>query len=108
MYASPAGAGSERWVKAHICGMKSENTGMSLVEVDPRFRVTIPKEVRDALNVREGQKLYVVSYGGAFIMKPVPENKGEALDRVIGSFPFDERAGKKAERWLLREASGER
>jgi AbrB family looped-hinge helix DNA binding protein len=76
---------------------------MSLVEVDPRFRVTIPKDIRKALNVIEGQKLYVVSYGDSLIMKPVPAEPSRRLDQIIGDFQFDRKARAKAEEWLLRQ-----
>lgn len=78
---------------------------MSVVEVDPRFRVTIPKEVRKGLRVSEGQKLYVVSYGGALIMKPIPDDPAAELDRLLGDFRFDAKSRKKAEEWLLKETS---
>ena len=81
---------------------------MSVVEVDPRFRVTIPKEARAALKVKEGQKLYVVSFGGAFIMKPVPDDPAAELDRLLGVFVFDNKAKKRAEKWLLKESGGGR
>ena len=74
-----------------------------MVEVDPRFRVTIPREAREGLKVKEGQKLYVVSYGGAFVMKPLPADPAERLDALIGDFRFDKKARKKAEGWLLKQ-----
>ncbi|MBI3841107.1 MAG: AbrB/MazE/SpoVT family DNA-binding domain-containing protein [Thaumarchaeota archaeon] len=74
---------------------------MSVVEVDPRFRVTIPKEIRAKLRVTEGQKLYVVSFGDSFIMKPVPDDPAHRLDEVLGDFSFDKEARRKAEKWLF-------
>jgi len=77
---------------------------MSLVEVDPRFRVTIPKAVRTKLNVTEGQRLYVVSFGDSLIMRPVPERPAVKLDEILGDLRFDREARKKAERWLFRRS----
>jgi len=81
---------------------------MSVVEVDPRFRVTIPKEVRTKLKVVEGQKLYVVSYGDSLIMKPVPDNPARRLEEIVGNFQFDREKRKEAERWLLGKGKPER
>lgn len=75
-----------------------------MVEVDPRFRVTIPKDVRANLFVKEGQKLYVVSFGGALLMKPVPDDPSAKLDELLGDFRFDLKARKRAEKWLLQKA----
>jgi len=74
---------------------------MSVVEVDPRFRVTIPKEVRAKLKVVAGQKLYVASYGDSLMMKPVPDNPARKLEEIVGNFQFDREKREEAERWLL-------
>jgi|SRR5438128_2386664 len=74
---------------------------MNVVEVDPRFRVTIPKEVRAKLKVVGGQKLYVVSYGDSLMMKPVPDNPPRRLEEIVGNFQFDREKREEAERWLL-------
>jgi AbrB family looped-hinge helix DNA binding protein len=37
---------------------------MQSVTVSPKYQVVIPKTVREALNVRPGQKMQVVEYAG--------------------------------------------
>ena len=38
--------------------------GMQTVTVSPKYQVVIPKTVRDALNLRPGQRMQVVEYEG--------------------------------------------
>jgi AbrB family looped-hinge helix DNA binding protein len=37
---------------------------MQTVTVSPKYQVVIPKEIREALNLRPGQKMQVVEYAG--------------------------------------------
>ena len=37
---------------------------MQSVTVSPKYQIVIPKTVREALNVRPGQKMQVVEYAG--------------------------------------------
>lgn len=76
--------------------------GMKLVEVDERFRVTIPKEVRRSFKVVKGQRFYLVPYGNDLLMKPFPVDADSRLDKVIGKFKLDERTRRTAEKWLLQ------
>ena len=78
--------------------------GMSLVEVDSRFRVTIPSEIRKKVEIREGQAFYLVPYEHGLLMKPVPKNASRKLAELIGDFKFDRRTRRKAEQWLLKQA----
>ncbi|MGA2663653.1 MAG: AbrB/MazE/SpoVT family DNA-binding domain-containing protein [Nitrososphaerales archaeon] len=77
--------------------------GTELAEVDERYRITIPKGVRAAFRVVRGQKFYLVPYGEDILMKPVPADAAERLDRTMGDFPFDRGARRGAEEWLSRE-----
>ena len=43
---------------------------MQLVTVSPKYQVVIPKTVREALNVRPGQKLQVIEYAGRIELVP--------------------------------------
>ncbi len=76
---------------------------MSLVEVDERFRFTLPKEVRESFKVAKGQKLYVITAGNTLIIKKIPEDIPKRLEKIIGKVSFDRSARRKAEEWLLKE-----
>jgi AbrB family looped-hinge helix DNA binding protein len=43
---------------------------MQAVTVSPKFQVVIPKTVREALNLRPGQKMQVVEYVGRIELIP--------------------------------------
>jgi len=43
---------------------------MQLVTVSPKYQIVIPKTVREALNVRPGQKLQVIEYAGRIELIP--------------------------------------
>ena len=76
---------------------------MDLVEVDERYRITIPKGVRATFKVLRGQKFFLTPYGGDILMKPVPADPADKLDSVVGDFHFDRAARRKAEDWLLKQ-----
>jgi len=43
---------------------------MQTVTVSPKYQVVIPKEIRDALKLRPGQKLTVIEYNGRIELIP--------------------------------------
>ena len=43
---------------------------MQTVTVSPKFQVVIPREVREALHLRPGQKMRVVEYAGRIELIP--------------------------------------
>ena len=43
---------------------------MQTVTVSPKFQVVIPREVRDSLHLRPGQKRQVIEYAGRFELIP--------------------------------------
>jgi AbrB family looped-hinge helix DNA binding protein len=43
---------------------------MQSVTVSPKYQVVIPKPVREALNVRPGQKMQVIEYAGRIELIP--------------------------------------
>ena len=43
---------------------------MQSVTVSPKYQVVIPKSVREALNLRPGQKMQVVEYAGRIELIP--------------------------------------
>ena len=77
---------------------------MVVVEMDERYRLTLPKEVREAFKVSEGQKFYIISMGDALLIKRMPQDPPEALRKLLGEFTFDREARRKAEKWLLSQA----
>ena len=43
---------------------------MQSVTVSPKYQVVIPKEIRDALGLRPGQKMRVIEYDGRIELIP--------------------------------------
>lgn len=78
---------------------------MELVEVDDRYRVTIPKDVRRAFRVVKGQRFYLIPYGDDLLMKPLPADAARRLDKVVDDFKFDRETRRKGEKWLQKLAS---
>jgi AbrB family looped-hinge helix DNA binding protein len=44
---------------------------MTIVTVSPEFQVVIPKDVREAVDIRPGQKLRVIAYRNRIELIPV-------------------------------------
>lgn len=76
---------------------------MSIVEVDEKFRVTLPKEVRKSLPPLKGRKVYIVGGLDTVVLKVLPEDPCEALKEILGDFAFDRRAREEAEKWLIEQ-----
>ena len=52
---------------------------MQTVTVSPKYQVVIPKDIREAMQLRSGQKLKVIEYGGRIELIPdrdISELKG--------------------------------
>ena len=52
---------------------------MNTVTVSPKYQVVIPKNIRDALQLRPGQKMKVIAYNGRIELIPdrdISELKG--------------------------------
>jgi len=77
---------------------------MSIVAVDERFRLTLPKEVRTSFKVAKGQKLYVITAGDTLLIKIIPQDVPKKLEKIIGKFTFDRSTRRKAEEWLFKQA----
>ena len=43
---------------------------MQIVTVSPKYQVVIPKEIRDALRLRPGQKMRVIEFDGRIELIP--------------------------------------
>ena len=52
---------------------------MSTVTVSPKYQVVIPKEIRDSMQIKSGQKIQMISYGDRIELipiKPMKEMRG--------------------------------
>ncbi|MFB3920280.1 MAG: AbrB/MazE/SpoVT family DNA-binding domain-containing protein [Terriglobia bacterium] len=65
---------------------------MSTVKVSPKFQVVIPREVRESLGIRVGQRVQVLMYEGRveFVpIKPMKQMRG-FLTGIDTAVPRDE------------------
>jgi len=76
---------------------------LELAEVDGRYRITIPKEIRTTFKVVKGQRFFIVRHGDGLLLKPMPADPAEKLDRVIGDFEFGRESRRRGEEWLLKK-----
>jgi len=65
---------------------------MQTVKVSPKFQVVIPREVREAVNLRPGQSLQVFQFGDRIELVPVRPVR-EGLGMVPGLRTRVERKG---------------
>ncbi len=52
---------------------------MNAVTVSPKFQVVIPKEIREAMKIKSGQKIQMITYGNRIELipiKPMKEMRG--------------------------------
>ena len=52
---------------------------MPIVKASSKYQIAIPKQVRNKLHIKPGQKFVVSDKGGSVILTPVPEDPIEAL-----------------------------
>jgi AbrB family looped-hinge helix DNA binding protein len=55
---------------------------VTIVTVSPKYQVVIPKDVREKLKIRPGQKIEVFAVGGRIEYVPV-----EPIQRLRGRYP---------------------
>jgi AbrB family looped-hinge helix DNA binding protein len=60
---------------------------MAVTTISPKFQVVIPKEIREKLQLKSGQKMTVVTKGGVVYM--VPEKPTESLRGFIKGINTD-------------------
>ncbi|MEM2912319.1 MAG: AbrB/MazE/SpoVT family DNA-binding domain-containing protein [Candidatus Bathyarchaeia archaeon] len=77
---------------------------MAIVEVGPKFRVTIARSVRRQTPLRVGQKVYLLARPPYIVLIPIPDRVDEALAELIGDITFSRDERKRAEEQLLKEA----
>ena len=44
---------------------------MTPVTISPKFQVVIPKEIREHMGLKPGQKLHAIAYGGRIELVPI-------------------------------------
>ena len=72
---------------------------MSLVSISPRFRITIPKEIREETNLKVGDKISFLKKGDEIVIFKVPD---KPLIKMAGSMK-----AKKDIRKILKELKQE-
>jgi AbrB family looped-hinge helix DNA binding protein len=65
---------------------------MNTVTISPKFQVVIPKQVREMLHVKPGQKMRVIAYDNHVILipaRPIKEARGSLIG-IDTSVPREE------------------
>ncbi len=73
------------------------------VRVDRKGRVVLPKDVREALGIREGDEVVLVLRGGRVCIERV-EDPYRVLEDVLGDLVFSRGLRAMAEREALKSA----
>ena len=65
---------------------------MKTVTISPKYQIVIPKEIREALGIRPGEKVHVLHYENRIEYNPVKEMKKmrgflKGIDTV--TFPYN-------------------
>jgi AbrB family looped-hinge helix DNA binding protein len=56
------------------------------VLVSPKYQIVIPKEVREMMKIRPGQKMEVIAYGNSILLVPViPIKKARGMFKGINT-----------------------
>lgn len=74
---------------------------MSLVDLDDRGRLTLPKEIRTAMSL---EKVVVINAGDHLVLIPVPDDPFKALKGVISSDKSFQDLREEATRLAAEEA----
>ena len=78
---------------------------MSVVSrVGRRYSIVIPKEIREKINLKEGDLVLMMVVDEKIIIEPLPEDPFKVLEEVIGEPYEEERDEKRALEWLMRHA----
>jgi AbrB family looped-hinge helix DNA binding protein len=78
---------------------------MSIVKVDRRGRITLPKKLRESLGIRE--KVLVVNLGDHLRIIPLPSDPFEALEGTLSINKSFKEMRKQAELVAEKEATVE-
>ena len=78
---------------------------MAIVEVGPKYRVTITKGVRRKTPLRVGQKVYLLARPPYIVLIPIPDDVDEALAEILGDIAYNREERKRTEEQLSKEVS---
>jgi len=78
---------------------------MAIVEVGPKYHVTIAKGVRRKTPLRVGQKVYLLARPPYIVLIPIPDDVDEALAEILGDITYNREERKRAEEQLSKEVS---
>jgi bifunctional DNA-binding transcriptional regulator/antitoxin component of YhaV-PrlF toxin-antitoxin module len=78
---------------------------VSIVEVGPKYRVTITQDVRKKIPVKVGQRVYLLARFPYMILIPIPEKVDDALAELIGDIKYSREERRRAEEQFLKEAT---
>ncbi len=77
---------------------------MSIVRVDSKGRITLPKEVRERVGIKPGSRLIVYTKNGSeIIVRLVSRDPSEELAEILGEFTLTRKDRIKAEEILLED-----
>ncbi|MGC9096877.1 MAG: AbrB/MazE/SpoVT family DNA-binding domain-containing protein [Infirmifilum sp.] len=77
---------------------------MERARIDGKGRVTIPKRLREILNLREGEEVLLVPEKDGLLIRKASDPE-EILERLLGDLTFSRELRKVAEQEALRETS---
>lgn len=69
--------------------------------VDGKGRVVLPKKVREALNLREGDEVVIILKGGRLILEKA-ENPFKVIEEILGDLTFSRELRRIAEKEALK------
>jgi len=69
--------------------------------VDGKGRIVLPKKVREALNLREGDEVIIILKGGRLILEKA-ENPFKVIEEILGDFTFSRELRRIAEKEALK------
>lgn len=75
---------------------------MEIVRIGKRYTIVIPKKIREALGLKEGQKLVMRVSNNTIIMEPLPDDPFKVFERILGDFEYTREARREAEEYLLK------
>jgi len=78
---------------------------VAIVEVGPKYRVTITKGVRRKTPLRVGQKVYLLARPPYIVLIPIPDDVDEALAEILGDIAYNREERKRTEEQLSKEVS---